>query len=124
MSYRAYGKGRSQPKRVGMNKTELAYAEFLRERKMLGEVLDYEYEPVTFSLAKNTRYTPDFLVVMADLTIEIHEVKACRASGAFLCEDDARAKWKIAAEKNWMFTFRMCGKLPKNAGWRIETYDE
>jgi hypothetical protein len=55
--------------------------------------------------------------------MELHEVKACRASGAFLCEDDARVKIKVAAELYQMFGFIMAGKLPRKSGggWRFET---
>jgi hypothetical protein len=77
--------------------------------KANGEVLHYDYEPERLRLADNTYYVPDFRVLMADGTIEFHEVKACKASDAFLCEDDARVKFKVAAEQHWMYGWRMVG---------------
>lgn len=79
-----------------MNKTEAAYASRLELQKKNGGVLWYRFEAVTFKLAHDTRYTPDFLVMMADGTLEAHEVK-----GFF--EDDAKVKVKVAAE---MFPIR------------------
>ena len=119
---RARAKSYSRPKVGAMNKTEQAYAEHLDERIALGEVIAWRYESITFRLADNTRYTPDFEVQLSDGTLEFHEVKACRASGAFLCEDDARVKWKVAAEMFGEFGWLMCGRLPRKSGggWRIE----
>ena len=109
-----------------MNKTEAAYAELLTHRELVGEILGWKYEAVTLKLADNTRYTPDFMVQLADGSVELHEVKACRASGAFLAEDDARVKFKVAGEQFPIFVFRMCGLLPRKSGggWRVETYGE
>ncbi len=92
-----------------MNKTESAYAHILKLRQLAGEVLHYDYEPERLRLADNTYYVPDFRVVMADRTIEFHEVKAVTVSGKLLCEDDARVKFKIAAESHWMYGWRMVG---------------
>ena len=63
-----------------MNKTEAAYAGTLEVRKAAGELIGYWYEAVTFKLAKDTRYTPDFLVQLADGTLEANEVRAARES--------------------------------------------
>ena len=103
-----------------MNRTEQAYAEHLEIRCLAGEVTAYRYEAYKLRLADNTHYTPDFVVQMADLSIEIHEVKACKANGAFLTEDDARVKIKVAAEQFSEFQFVVAGKLPKGQGWRFE----
>lgn len=92
-----------------MNKTEAAYAHILKMRKLAGEVLHYDYEPERLRLADNTYYVPDFRVVMADLTIEFHECKAVTVTNKLLCEDDARAKFKIAADSHWMYGWRMVG---------------
>jgi len=103
-----------------MNKTEQAYTLVLSDRADLKEIIGWRFEAVKLRLADNTFYTPDFWVQMSDGTIEIHEVKACKATGAFLCEDDAKVKIKVAAELYHEFKFFLCGRLPKNAGWRIE----
>jgi hypothetical protein len=87
-----------------LNKTEQAYSRVLEAMKSKGD-----YESERLRLADNTYYVPDFRVLMADGTIEFHEVKACKASSAFLCEDDARVKFKVAAEQHWMYGWRMVG---------------
>ena len=92
-----------------MNKTEAAYAHILKLRMMANEILHYDYEPERLKLADNTYYVPDFRVIMADKTIEFHECKAVTADDKMLCEDDARAKFKIAAETHWMYGWRMVG---------------
>ena len=45
-----------------MNKTELAYSNYLELLKRVGEVIDYKFESIKFRLADKTFYTPDFLV--------------------------------------------------------------
>lgn len=79
-----------------MNATEASYAQRLELLRRSGEVQWWKFEGIKLRLADSTFYTPDFAVMMADGTIELHEVK-----GHWL--DDARAKIKIAAE---MFPFR------------------
>jgi uncharacterized Zn finger protein len=119
---RARTRPRSQP--GTMNKTEQAYAEVLEERRMLGQITGWRYEAIRFKLAGNTHYTPDFWVQLTDGSVELHEVKACRANGAFLVEDDARVKIKVAAEMYHEFEWRIVGRLPKKAGggWRVEVF--
>ena len=100
---------RTQKTAGEMNKTEQAYANILKNRQLAGEVLHYDYEPERLKLAGNTFYVPDFRVIMADRTIEFHEVKACTSTNKLLCEDDARVKFKIAADIHWMYGWRMVG---------------
>ena len=99
-----------------MNSTEKAYAAHLDDRKLAGEVLAYWFEGVKFKLADKTFYTPDFLVMLADNTLEVHEVKG-------FWEDDARVKIKVAAN---MFPFKFVGvqRLPKKhgGGWKVEEF--
>jgi len=95
-----------------MNKTESAYAERLEMLRRLGDVGHFEFEPITLKLAKNTRYTPDFMVV-TDGRIEFHEVKG-------FWRDDARVKIKVAAEKFWQFKFLAVKKV--KGGWDIEEF--
>ncbi len=92
-----------------MNQTESAYAHILKLRQLAGEVLHYDYEPERLRLADNTYFVPDFRVLMADSTIEFHEVKAVAKEGKLLCEDDARVKFKVASETHWMYGWRMVG---------------
>lgn len=73
-----------------MNQTERAYAAELAALKVAGVVAWFEFEPVKLRLADRTHYTPDFMVMLADGSIECHEVKG-------FWEDDARVKIKVAA---------------------------
>lgn len=97
-----------------MNKTEAEYAQMLEARRVSGEILWWAYEAMTLKLADNTRYTPDFLLMLADGSLEVHETK-----GGFIRED-GWLKLKVAAG---MFPFRffLCQKQAKKAGggWTI-----
>ena len=87
-----------QAARDGMNKLETAYAQTLELMRRSGQIQWFGYESITFRLAPRTRYTPDFLVV-TDLGLqECHEVKG-------FWRDDARVKFKVAAEMYPMFRF-------------------
>ena len=86
-----------------MNKTERAYADELRVREIAGEVAWWAFEPVKMQLADRTYYTPDFLVMLADGSLECHEVKG-------FWEDDARVKIKVAAR---LFPFRFVAMSPR-----------
>lgn len=87
---RRFAKGVPRPQRGTMNKTEAKYAACLEEQKQRGAILWYAFESVTLRLAKRTSYTPDFIVMLADGTLEAHEVKG-------FWQDDARVKIKVAA---------------------------
>jgi hypothetical protein len=91
-------KGRTQHTPGRMNKREAKYAAELELRKKSGEMLWWAFEPIKLRLADRTFYTPDFSVMLADGTIEFHEVKG-------FMEDDAAVKFKVAAETYWMFRF-------------------
>lgn len=101
-----------------MNGTEQAYAETLRIKQAAGEIAWFKFEGMTFKLAEGCRYTPDFIVMLPDGTLEAHEVKG-------FWTDDARAKIKVAAE---LFPLRFIAvhKKPKRegGGWRIEDFSE
>lgn len=91
-----------RPKHVAgsMNKTEAAYAgEILEPALRGGTILGWQFEPLSLRLAKATHYQPDFLVIRPD-GIDFVEIK-----GTF-AEDDAIAKWKIAANMHWWATFK------------------
>lgn len=98
----------------GMNKTEAEYAEILEARRRRGEVAWWKYEGITLKLADNTRYTPDFAVMLPQGEFEFHETK-----GGFIRED-GWLKLKLAAG---MFPFRffLCQKQAKKDGgdWSI-----
>lgn len=101
-----------------MNTYEREYSQvFLDVLKAAGEITDYWFERFTLKLADDCRYTPDFLVQLADGTLECHEVK-----GGFF-EEDAKVKLKVAAEMFSIFTFKLCVKQARKngGGWKITT---
>lgn len=118
---RRFGKAykrRGQVEAGRMNKTEQAYARFLEQRKLAGEIVEYKFEDVKLRLAKRTFYTPDFLVHRdEDDVLEIHEVKGH-------WEDDAKVKIKTAAKEYPMFKFMAFKKGPRNGpAWIQEDYE-
>lgn len=108
-----------------MNRTEQEHATNLDFRD---DVLWWAYEAITLKLADDTRYTPDFVVMLDDGTIEFHETKALMANGKPLFQDDARVKLKVAAKLFPMFRFRcFAGRKPskKHGGdwqWKEECF--
>lgn len=107
-----------------MNGTEREHAGNLDALKAAGQVVAYWFEGVTFKLAQDTRYTPDFLVLLANGELEVHEVK-----GSFV-RDDARVKLKLAADR-YPLRFVMMQKQAKKLGgkWireeiRSDTWEE
>lgn len=93
-----------------MNKTEKEYQSLLEKRKFTGEVAWYAFEGIKFRLADGTFYTPDFPVMLADGTMEIHEVKG-------YWKDDAKVKIKVAAE---LYPFRFIAVYKEKGGWKYE----
>ena len=102
-----------------MNQTEAAYAAMLEIRKLAGEVLSWEFEAVTFKLANDVRYTPDFMITLADLTIEYVDSK-----GGGPMDPKSRVKVKCAAEKFWQYRFVIEQKLARKngGGWKREVF--
>lgn len=80
------GKGR-QP-----NKTEGRFLAICEARKKRSEIVDYAFEPITFKLAPDLRYTPDVMIQESHERILFVEVK-----GAHTWED-ARVKFLMARE--------------------------
>jgi len=106
-------RGRTVPKdAAGMNKLEARYAFELEARKRAGEVVWFLFEPFNLRLAERTYYRPDFAVMLADGTLEVHEVKG-------FWEDDARVKVKVAAAK-FPFVFRAITE--EKGCWVVETF--
>jgi hypothetical protein len=99
---------------AGMNQLEVAYSQYLELRMAAGEVAWYLFEGMKFRLAARTYYTPDFNVMLADGTMEMHETKG-------FWEDDARVKIKVASE---LFPFRFVGvQRQGKTGWKFEVFD-
>lgn len=97
-----------------MNKTEAAYAQVLEQRRLAGNIVWWAYEAITFKLAPDTRYTPDFVVQLHDDTMEVHETKG-------FMREDSWIKLKVAAEK-FPFRFFLVRQVPKKdgGGWDIK----
>jgi len=100
-----------------MNKTELAYSQYLEAQKACGEIAWYKFEAIKLRLADSTFYTVDFFVMKASGDLEAHEVK-----GHWM--DDARVKIKVAAE---LFPFRFIAVQKKSnkqgGGWKTEVFE-
>jgi len=88
--------GRKRAIEDRMNKGEQAYAVALNARP---DVVAWWYEGMSLRLADETRYVPDFVVLLADGCVEWHEVKG-RAKGGddFGVTEVSWAKIKVAAE--------------------------
>jgi hypothetical protein len=108
------GPARRAPHEAGkMNKLEAQYdREVLQPRLRAGEYLDVRFEPFKLRLADKTFYSFDFVAVRPDC-IEVHECKGH-------WEDDARVKWKVAAEQFWWFKFYAVQYV--SGSWKIEEY--
>lgn len=102
-----------QTKRGVMNKSEKEWSVQLDLRKQASEIIEWWFEEITFKLATNTHYRPDFFIQMSDGTYEVHEVK-----GRFIRERSF-AKFKIAAER-FPFTFYLCVK--EKGSWKVKRY--
>jgi len=102
-----------------MNQTETSYADGLQARKLAGEVIDFQFEVVTFKLAQDCRYTPDFAVWLSDGSMEFVDAK-----GGGPMDEKSRVKAKVAAEKFPQFTFVIEQKQAKKhgGGWKREVF--
>jgi hypothetical protein len=99
-----------------LNKTEAAYQEHLKARQHEGNVVWFRFEGVKLRLADKTFYTPDFAVMLADGSIELHEVKG-------FWTDDARVKTKVAADQYPFKILAVTAKTKKSGGgWAIEEF--
>ena len=89
-----------------MNKTEKAYSDFLAARTLSGsDVNAYWFESVTFKLGHDTRYTPDFLVQMADGSLECHDTKGWDTEPA------AAVKERVSSSMFPLFVFKEVRKV-------------
>lgn len=102
-----------------MNQTERAYADMLEMRKLAGEVVDWQFEPMKFRLADLCFYTPDFAVFLSDETMEFVDAK-----GGGPMDDKSIVKAKVAAERYPYFRFVIEKRLPKKdgGGWKRTEY--
>ncbi len=95
----------------GLNKTEAAFLEYLKE-KFRGERV-YS-QSVTLLIGNGCRYTPDFIRVAADEFPRAYEVKG-------FMRDDAAVKLKVAATFYPWIAFHLVTRSKTSAtGWSIE----
>ena len=103
-----------------MNRTEKAYAAWLEAEKHAGRITAYWFEALKLKIAEGACfYTPDFLVLRPDGTLELHEVKGAPAIFA----DDAKVKVKACATQ---YPFPVFVVFPKKkssgGGWDVQCY--
>lgn len=115
---RLYAKGRM--KSGQMNRTEKAYAAFLEGEKHAGWITAYWFEALKLKIAEGACfYTPDFLVLRPDGTLELHEVKGSLR----IFQEDAKVKAKVCAD---MYPFPVKVVWPRKkkdgGGWEEMTY--
>lgn len=92
------------------NKTEAAFAKELDCRP---SILWWSFEPLKLRLAKGCFYSPDFVVLYADGSVHVYEVKG-------FWRDDARVKIKTAAALFPLFHFHAVQKI--KGGWKYEDF--
>lgn len=96
-----------------MNKLESRYAaEYLEPQRLVDAIIEFRFEPIKIRLADRTWYSPDFLIVTSAGIMEFHEVKGH-------WEDDARVKFKVAAESHPWFQF-VAVQHKAATGWTFE----
>ncbi|GAB2494053.1 DUF1064 domain-containing protein [Arenimonas alkanexedens] len=95
-----------------MNKTEARYDQHLALLQHAGTIVWRRFEGLKLRLADATFYTPDFAVMLADGTMECHEVKGHWT-------DDARVKIKVASG---MYPFRFVAVKASKGGWATEEF--
>lgn len=100
-----------------MNKTERRYFEYLKAEEAAGRIQKIWFESIKVKIADGACwYTPDFLVLKADSTLEFHEVKA----NPRIFQDDAKVKVKTTATN---YPFKMIVVYPKKShGWEFVEY--
>ena len=101
---------------AGMNGTERDFAVLLEAKRRNGDIASWRFEPVTLTLARGSGYTPDFMVIGTDGSVEFAETKG-------FWREAARVRIKVAATLFPEFTLIAYRKRPKadGGGWATET---
>ena len=119
---------------VKPNKTEEAYLSLLDSRQRKGEILRFEFQPRALKIAKDAKYTPDFLVVerIGDILrhtyYEVKGAKRTTPSKRFplgnivpYCRTAERVRIKVAASLYPQFRFIMVWPAGPHA-WMEKEY--
>lgn len=78
-------RAKGRMKKGELNRTESSYAQYLEGEKQSGRVADYWFESLKLKVADGTCwYTPDFMVLLPDGRLELHEVKGG------ICQDTSK----------------------------------
>lgn len=100
---------RKPPIPKGPNKTEMAYADYLEDLRLAGVIRRYRFEGIKLKLARKAYYTPDFYVLMADRSVQAHEVKGHM-------REAARVRLLTAAEEWPEILFILVKRDPQHKG--------
>lgn len=113
-------KARAQKRRDpgSMSLTEKRYAEVLEAMRLSGKIDRWDFEPETLKLAFNTRYEPDFRVIMNDGIVVFVEVKP-NGYKFIPNQDKSTVKLKVAAELH-PYIFWRAVERPKKSGRGFE----
>lgn len=101
----------AKPRYGKMNGLESRWAKCLDEQMATGAIVRYDFEPEKLRLADGAYYTPDFRVILNDLTIVFDECKGFRREAAIV-------RLKVAADQH-PYVFRLI--TWKNKQWKVET---
>jgi len=112
-------------KRGKRNKTEAAYEAYLKSKKEAGAIIDYWFEPFSLRLSEPDtgqplRYTPDFMILAADRTVYVDDLKAARTKKGDTFDDPASlVRIKAAAERYPLFAFQIV-RPDRKGGWEFK----
>lgn len=98
-----------------MTATERRYADVLEAMRLNGEIDRWDFEPETFTLAKDCRYTPDFRIVRNDGVVIFVEVKPAGWEH-IPNQANGRTKIHVAAELHPYVFWRAVERCKRDGG--------
>lgn len=107
----------------GMNRVERQYSEHLQAQFLVGAIRGWRFQEITLKLGPDCRYTPDFLVQLADGTIALDDCKGMKRNKVtgeegYWAEADAMVKIRVAAHQFPFFAIRVCWLTSQ--GWQVK----
>ena len=112
-NFKAKARPKTRKDERGMNGLEQRYADYLDNLKRLGDIAHWQFQPWTLNYAPGATYKFDFLVMLPDGSLEVHETKGH-------WEPAARVKVKTCAKEFWYLTFYAVTE--KNGTWNYERF--